>query len=65
MHVCVCVKCDVLYKPTRSQCYRLGFVTTVYSLNAKQHGAESAMAKAISGHSASKSGMAMEIVCGR
>jgi len=63
--MCECVLYSVrnamtIYKPPRSQmllirfCYHCG-------LNTKQHSAKSAMAKAISGHGAPKSGMATAI----
>ena len=63
MYIYVCVlfsvpKCDVLYKPALSQMLLIRFCYHC-SLNTKQHIAKSAMAKAISGHSAPKSSMAM------
>ena len=54
--------CDTVAFMTRLQMSMIRFCChCTCSLNAKQHGAKSAVAKAIGGHSGHKSGMAMAI----
>jgi len=53
-------KCDVLCKPSRSRMLLIRFGCRC-SLNAKQHTTESDMVKANSGHSAARSGTALDV----